>query len=130
MPITARDEGFLHHLEDIVHDLFYDVPVEELTRHTGTLSLDVIDADHVISKAYTYSFRLTIHNVVTVRSEGKLDETPGGEVEINRLRYDRKTNELSIIGVHPYSLIVCVSDLQVELTQLSPSGGMGGMGTA
>ena len=85
MPLFAINRAMLEFFNQILHDLYYEIPRTGLSPSHGKLQIILSDRDHVIDKISIYRFLLTIHNTFAIENIGRWEDLPGGDVELNRI---------------------------------------------
>lgn len=117
MPILAYSKDSLVVFNNLLHDLYFDVPRERLTPVAGRICIRLTDQDFVIHKEWVSDFSLSICEVERADVKGDVNALPG-QVELNRIVYQPGEGLLILKAVHPFQIICKVQRLHLELEQL------------
>ena len=119
MAIFAVNEQVLNLFNDLLHDLYFESPLEGFTSNRGTITITFLDKDCCIHKDMVAEYQLCIHDVLEVETKGSLEQLPGNEVELNEIDFVEKEPKKVILRcVHPFRLICTVARLRLSLDQL------------
>ena len=118
MSIVALNEEVLGFFNNLLHDLYFDVPEEGFELEDGTLCINLFDKEHCIHRDFVARYRLCIHEVVRVETLGDVHELPGDETQLNEMHFNANQRLLSIDCVYPLKINCYIRELRATLDQL------------
>jgi hypothetical protein len=118
MPIFAKNDVMLDRFAYILHDLHVSLGEVKRIHEAGILRLDFMDSWHELQRRVVTRFRLTIKSVKRTEILGKFEKCPD-PIQFNKFKFKARNSTLTLEFVHPVKLVLTVSELDLELEQLS-----------
>ena len=118
MALRAINQEVLELFNNLLHDLYFEIPAEGFVAKSGVLAIDLFDKDFCIHRDFVARYHLCIHSVQRMETKGNLSILPGNEVELNEIQFGADKRQVSLVCVHPFQLICWVQELRITVDQI------------
>lgn len=120
MTLFAVNAELLGIFNNLLHDLYIQIPSGGFEVKDERTWIDFVDWDHCIHRDFAATYRLYVYSILSLESRGDISRLPGNEAQLNKIKF--RDNIVQFECVHPFQLICKVKELRLGLDQVdSPS---------